>query len=283
MAKRLSEINNEAAINYFTEYQRIDALFSKNKYIGKQDYLIRTSPFYSLEEFFNGNLFSRWHLRGRYVTIIDMRQCLNIDDLSMQKKFTNEKLLLYIQVVINAVILIESKKQDYPIYFSDEYIIDNIKSNCDFILSSLNYKFEYDANNKELYIIECDAKATAVGETLPDISDKVLEYRRFELKGNLQRKGEILCSLYKKLESTKGNLAKTTYAQLVKDTAFLFNTTGARHWVEKDKIASQTFLKMQPAELELWYDRTYDLFLSCMIMSNYIEIEQEIKAIKQID
>lgn len=67
------------------------------------------------------------------------------------------------------------------------------------------------------------------------------------------------------------------------NTTFLFNTIGARHWVEEDKVASKTFMLMSPAELEKWYDKTFDMFLSCMVISRYLAIKGEIEAIRRVE
>ncbi len=85
------------------------------------------------------------------------------------------------------------------------------------------------------------------------------------------------------MEAEKQKFQGTTYENLYKDTTFLFNKIGARHWVEEDRIASNTFMKMNKDELEHWHDNTYDMFLSCMVISRYLSLKKEIDEIKHIE
>lgn len=91
------------------------------------------------------------------------------------------------------------------------------------------------------------------------------------------------CTLYKRLEAEEAKFKGTTYKGIFDDTTFLFNKIGARHWVEKDRIASKIFMTMDHEELELWYDRAYDMFLSCMVISHYLAIKKDIEAIRRTE
>lgn len=135
----------------------------------------------------------------------------------------------------------------------------------------------------EVYIVYKNETSSIVSENNPDIEISLLEYRRIDNRGDLQRKGEILCTLSKKIESVEGKIKGTEYQALLNDTTFLLNKTGARHWVEKDKLASATFLKMQPEELEKWYDTTFDLIVSCLAVLSYLNIKNQIRSIRQTE
>lgn len=51
--------------------------------------------------------------------------------------------------------------------------------------------------------------------------------------------------------------------------------------MEKDSIACATFLTMDKEELEKWYDKIFDMFLSCMEISKYLSNKVDIDNIKK--
>lgn len=127
-----------------------------------------------------------------------------------------------------------------------------------------------------------DDLASVVAEEFPDVSYSISEYKRIDYAGDLRRKGEVLCTLFKKLESVEKNFKGTIFENLCSDTTFLFDKAGIRHWTEKDRIASKTFEKMEPMELETWYDKAYIMLLSCLVASQYLTIKKEVAEIKRI-
>jgi len=40
---------------------------------------------------------------------------------------------------------------------------------------------------------------------------------------------------------------------------------------------------MDKQELEKWYDRTFNAFLSCMVIAGYLDYKNELNDIKRID
>ena len=83
------------------------------------------------------------------------------------------------------------------------------------------------------------------------------------------------------MESCAETFKGTTYKNLYDDTKLLFNKSGVRHNVEKDSIACATFLTMDKEELEKWYDKIFDMFLSCMEIYKYLSNKVDIDNIKK--
>lgn len=108
-----------------------------------------------------------------------------------------------------------------------------------------------------------------------------MEYIQIDKRGDLKRKEEILCTLYKKLELCADRFKGKKYKNLYDDTKLLFNKSGVRHNVEKDSIACTTFLTMDKEEQVKWYDKIFDMFLSCMEIYKYLNNKADIDNIKR--
>lgn len=114
---------------------------------------------------------------------------------------------------------------------------------------------------------------------MPDISYKLIEYRRFDLKGDLIRKSEILCTLWKKLEPLRPLLAKNNMNSLNDYLGILFNDFARHNNIEGTK--QNNYLKnMSSDEIEKWYDKTFDLFLLGMEYVDYINLKPELDRLK---
>lgn len=284
MRKRISELNIFPQFDLFDEYLKIECLISENKIIGTYNQFgKRLAPQYTLEQYVNDLYFSSWNLRGTFLTIAEMRSGLGISKESITKKSITENLVLdFIQYVVNVTMRVSSTISSCQVaYIGDKHYTSMIIQNLNFLLEHLGAQFLKDRNTNEVFVAYKDDLGTSVSCTYPEIADSLSEYRKIDNRGDLKHKGEILCTLFKRLEAEEAKFRGTTYQGLCKDTTFLFNKIGARHWVEEDYIASKTFLTMPPAELELWYDRTYDMFLSCMVIAKYLDVKNEIETIKR--
>lgn len=286
MRKRISERNVLPGTSLFTEYQKLEFLFSENQCIGQfNNFGGSIQPKFTLEQYLNDLAFSGWNLKGTAISFYNLRDELGLSKEKINAEFNTDIFVDFIELCLNCVFRIGMTidKHSSTVYISDKNLLSNIIDNCRSILESLNYSFKLDEETSEVFVYAENHVATAVAETNEDITNSLIEYRRHDMRGDLKRKGEILCTLFKKLEPIEKRFKGTTYEKLASDTTFLFNKTGIRHWVEKDKLASKTFMKMDVDLLEEWYDNTYDLFLSCMVISSYLEIKNKIEEIKRTE
>lgn len=284
MRKRISESNIFPQFSLYDEYLKIEYLISENKVIGTfNQFGKRIPPQYTLEQYINELYFSGWNLRGTFLSITEMRTGLGISKESITKESISEDVFLdFIQYVANVTMQVSLTISTCKVaYIGDKNYTSMIFQNIHLLLEHLGTQLLLDKNTNEVFIAYKDDLGTSVSHTYPEIAGSLSEYKKIDNHGDLKRKGEILCTLFKYLEAEEPKFKGTTYKGLCDDTTFLFNKIGARHWVEKDHIASKTFLTMSPDELELWYDRTYDMFLSCMVIANYLSIKGEIETIKR--
>ncbi len=112
----------------------------------------------------------------------------------------------------------------------------------------------------------------------PDVKLAILEYNHITNRGNLTGKRKILYILSHDLEPKRPKLEKTSYGKtLVSDLFFLFNTLDIRHNTTEDPIAVPAIQTMPKEELLEWYDTTYRLYLTAVLLHDYSNEEQQEK------
>ena len=284
MRIRISEQNIFPDFDLYTEYSKIDALLSEEKLVGVYNkFGRRIDNYMTLEEYIQYLCFNDWNLRGTFTSITEMRYALGITKGTITpENITEEKVLDFLQYAINCAHRITGTiKKSKVSMLSDDTIMLVLWDNIKLLVEKLNCSIELEPKTQEMFIVYKNSTASAVQKNFPNIKDTISEYTRIDNRKDLKRKGELLCTLYKEMESIKDKFKGTTYFNLYENNAFLFNKSGIRHWVENDKIAEATFLKMDNTELEMWYDKTFDLFLSCMVISKYLDSKKEIEEIKK--
>ena len=112
----------------------------------------------------------------------------------------------------------------------------------------------------------------------------MIEYNHFMLKGNLQRKKEILLALGRALEA-KRNVLKGINMSLADKIFCLYNNLNLRHNnVEQGKNYHKTVDEMKPKQIESWYDELYQMvLLAYLLMENEKRNNEVQKLIQQIN
>ena len=262
---------NKTDINYADEMARIELIFAQapiveHFYVGK--YGLPATENMSIEQYVNDFLFINYEYAGTYISVRDIRDGLKISSKYLNK---NDKglMLLYFEFVLNMVYLLRRK-----ILGTDHYNIASVNklfNNIQLILEKLNYKIV--EKNNYLYIVEKDTSSSAISELYPELSEAVIEYRRFDLKGKVTEKRSILQTLSLQVESIEQKL--TTYNPIANDVRNLYNNLHIRH----DNLGgnpNNNIIDMSDEELEKWYDMTYDTTLTALMICHYLEYNKEI-------
>ena len=282
MRARISEKNIFPNFDLFSEYRKIEILLSETHVIGHLDrYGKRLSPYFSIEQFLNDYSFLDWNLRGTFISTEEMRIGLGIEKRRFSNKTINKDLVLdFIQYAVNCTCRVKSTIKSYSAYIEKD-ITDVLYGNMNALLTRLGASFSIDDDTPEVFVVYDDDLSSVVANSCPEIRVSLTEYQKIDNRGDLIRKSEILCTLFKRLEPIRKKFQGTEYAQLCDDTTFLFNKAGIRHSEGNSEI-DKKFAKMPPDELEKWYDRTYQLFLSCMVISQYLDEKPDIALIKKV-
>jgi len=253
--RNLWDVLQNTEINPIKEVLKIEKLFSRT------EIFINEFEFKTIEDYIDSRYFSSWKYRGTCLDISDFRKSKKILTTQRIDGYANisiEDMFLYFEFIINMLYLIK----EFDGNLADYYIL--IQENIDFILEHYNQK-SFSHKEEDIFIIvEKSEKATSVSELYPEIAIKVIEYNRFSLKGNLQRKKELLLAIAHKFEGVKKQLKQVNPA-LCDDITNLLNNINIRHNNE-DKVKN-----ISDEDLEKWYDRIYDMLLLALLYVDYAE------------
>ena len=212
-------------------------------------------------------------------------QYLGIFDLSSRAQFGEpvslEKFLLYAETIYNLVSI------DNVI--ANPFIVDSVlqlKHNIEIDCERLG--FEIKKTGEEKYIIvEKNAAATAVADKYADgdlaFSHKVIEYNHFLLRGNIDRKREILLAIGQKFEPIRRRLEGSPFKSVSEDARALLNNLNIRHdnISPEDKTHYNAVVDQMPnGDLEEWYDKTYSVLLLALLADDFSALHKEIKELK---
>ncbi len=271
MRKNIFEIIAEQDYNLHSEVQTIENLISEHFLsIGN-----------SLEKYVDIYLFRGWEYRDTVISTKAYRKKLDISyDTLRSEKVYFEEFLKFTEYVLNICYLFENKT-DLRRETINKITIPII-NNIELILNSLNFEIRIEDEVKcKVIIIESNPSATAVAEIIEadDISREVIRYNHFMLKGELIEKEKILLRLYKEFEKIRKKLEANNCRGMASDCGLLFNSL-VRH-VKADNPEIDARIKaLNPEDLEEWYDKTYDLFLTCELVANTIDMKKDIDWLK---
>lgn len=284
MRRKISEVNRFPQFDLYIEYQKIERLLSEQPVVGTYDrWGVKLPPRLTMEEYIDQFCFTDWGLRGTFLSIEEMRRGLCIDKLRFTKKSIDEELVLdFIQYAANCNFRFASTiHRCAEAYIEDKNYINAMNENLKALSERLGACFSIDGETSEIFIVYGDELSASVSAQRPELEDALREYKKIDSHNDLKRKGEILCALFDDLAAEEKKLKGTVYETLFSDTMFLFDKIGVRDWKDGTKRVGEPFLATTPQELELWYDRTYTMFLSCKVISDYLDIGQELRRLRQ--
>ena len=103
------------------------------------------------------------------------------------------------------------------------------------------------------------------------------------LKGNIDRKREILLAIGQKFESVTKQLATSSFKSIADDAGYLLNNLNIRHNNTSTEIKGyyNAFVaQMATDDLEGWYDKTYNILLLALLTNDFPALHKEIKELK---
>ncbi len=276
MRKSIIDKINNASINYSDEMIRVELIFSKApivEHIFAGNFGLPAANMITIEKYINDFLFIKYEYAGTYISVRDMRSSLGITEKDLNKN-NKEKLLLYYEFILNMISLLNRKLLPTDRY--NQNSVNKILNNIQIVLEKLNYKIAKE--NNYIYIVEKDICSSAISELYPELSETVIEYRRYDLKGNIVTKRNILQALSLKLEGIESKLKGTTYNPLVKDLKNLYNNLHIRH-NNFGENPNNNIIEMDDKTLENWYDITYDTTLTALMICNYLDYRAKIDSL----
>lgn len=233
----------------------------------------------SLKSFINGHFCSiPIQLRQTCLSVDDLLHVLNINEEPAYGRNWNE-LFLYCELITNLI-----DKVNYYINGDSDArnVAQRMSMNINVILDKTDHEW---AKIKEGYVIVDKNPATTeaiecLEDGKADLALNMIEYNRVLLKGNLQRKREILVALADYTEPMSNDFKGTQYATLYSDSKFLVNAIDIRHNNSGKGDLPEKAKSWTPQEKEDWYDKTYQVLLTVILARKHMDVSKEIQNLK---
>lgn len=246
-----------------------------------EDMIIYDWTSFTLEEFVDEYEFDNWKNSYHYINCEELKNALGINNkinLCLRgDSISIEDILVFVEYVLNIISICDkSTLIDDDVVFERLYF--RLIKNIEILLSNLNYEYKYFDKEEKVILVERDPAAFAVADIVEEeLAFKVIEYNHYLLKGDLDRKRDILKALADEIEGFRGNLDK----DLSSDFGFLANNINIRHNNLDGKNKKEYLVNIENEELESWYDETYQVMLLCILENNYKEsLTNKIEEIK---
>ena len=131
-------------------------------------------------------------------------------------------------------------------------------------------------------IIEKNPAVSEAIEHIKDenVSNKIIEYNRYLLKGKRTKKRSILNEISNYVEPI---LKDRTFPDttLQSDAGFLINNFHIRHNNLEGPKKQDYTASLNPKQLEEWYDKTYTTLLMLIIANEQRHIQNELKELRK--
>lgn len=259
-------LEEELDVNY--QIKKINSLMSEMS-VGNE----------TLEDIIDEYCIKSWKARGRYTSCAEIRDKLQITDFYLNHALTENKILLYLEYVINLIWLCNDKFIESEHDYDKEY--EYLQENVCGLIEDLGYEANFFEDEEKVLLVEKNAAATAVAEIMePSISYKVIEYNHFLLKGKIEEKRNILLALADKFEPIRPELKKVN-SKLESNIGYLLNKMNIRHNNKDGKMAGGYVANLSSEELEKWYDETYQMLLLAFLEKENVERNQKIDELKK--
>lgn len=234
---------------------------------------LRKSYGYSIYDLFSSS-FIDWELRSNYIDFDDFFTETGLEEIADKSQsgcdISLEEYVYYCEYMLNVLAV--------PVVWEHRYsnpILDNITR----VLSKINYTPHQSGN--VYHIVQNDvlvSEAANIVQTNYDLGEGIYAFNYRETKGNLVRKADILCRLYKYIESITPQAKQYGYTTLLDDIKDLSNKLDIRHAPTAKQGA--VIGDMDVSEYEEWLDEIFRLSLTLIILVDYTIKRKDIKELK---
>lgn len=133
------------------------------------------------------------------------------------------------------------------------------------------------------YLVQKNTKievAISITKNVYDLDSALYLYTHSSYKDNLVKKADILCRIYKYLESLRTQINQYGHGEMYRDISKLMDALDIRH--SPNKKSSEAIENMSKEDLIEWYDRLFEMCISLIILVDYSSKRKDIKELKNI-
>lgn len=239
---------------------------------------------YSVYGYVKRHGFSSWKNRGRCIDIDDFLFQFDYDGLWDTACYDIEDLFLLIEIIYNLWHLARCRTSVLVGCDEGAENFRLLKKVMDYCLSHYNYKGEYFPELEQLIVVEDKPEVTAVAEIVEEnLAIEIVRYNHYLLKGDLQKKKEILLKIGADLEPKRADI-KNINSNLEDGIFYILNNLNLRHnnTIAGDRHYRQAVVDMDDSTLEEWYDELYQMMLLAYLQLDNVERNRKVKELKKI-
>lgn len=261
------------AIDFQKEYQKIDSLVLRPSALRSQSLEDDIECYFKIWKY-NANYLSFKELRDQLEFTFECDGYYNVPTGYI--KDVND-FFDYCEMIINMIEILPDEK---VIYHGKN--VNEIMRLINFDLNSLNHEIR--KVDDRYLIIQKDAAVSEVVDIVEDSLAKIiLEYNHYVLKGDLERKKNILVKIANALEPKRTEINEIN-KQLCSDYFYLINNMNIRHNnCDKTDMGkyNEKFDILKSEEKEEWYDNIFRMGLLIYLLLENKKNSSKIKYFKQ--
>ena len=269
----------ERSIDVSSDAERIIQLYSEDEII------IKTKEAMTLYDYVSKSCFDSWSGRNHFIDLEDFACAIDLSSIEQLARFGNaESFIILIEFVLNLMYM--AMKDSKLGIHTDENKYGLLKKIIEDDLSRMNHK--QCVIDDLVYVVEDKPAVTLAAESVgQDLAVDIIKYNHYSLKGDLNAKGAILFKMGKRLEASRNALNGMNSS--VEECVFrCLNVLNIRHnnvENEQENKKYKAFVaKMEPEELEKWYDDVYGLMTLALIEVDNCDRKKRVKdLLKQIE
>lgn len=225
--------------------------------------------------------FDLWKYKKNYLSFAELRSHLGFTytkswDYSFNAVIESiDDFFLYCEMILNMILVVLPEEAQ----IENENIIKKIMYIINYDLESLNYTVSKMSDDQYIIIQKNATVSEVVDLVEPTLADSILEYNHYLLKGDLEKKKNILVKIANALEPKRPEINELN-KQLCSDYFYLINNTNIRHNnCDKTDVGkyNEKFDILKSEEKEEWYD---DIFLMSLLIYLLLENKKNISKIK---
>lgn len=264
----------EQNLNLQNEYEKLETIVLKYT----NDYNMSLND--EIESYFD-----LWKYKKNYLSFGELRSYLGFTytkawDYSFDAEIESiDDFFVYCEMILNMILVVLPEEAQ----IINDNIIKKIIYIINYDLESLNYTVSKMKDDQYIIVQKNAAVSEVVEQVEPLLADSILEYNHYVLKGDLERKKNILIKIAAALEPKKSEI-KSINNQICKDFFNLINNMNIRHnncdKTDKGKY-NEKFDILKSEEKEEWYDDIFQMSLLIYLLLENKKNSSKIKYFKQ--
>lgn len=271
-----SQVLKNAKVDIHIEYERLYSLFylQENQY-GKGNTI-------TLKDFC-ANCFLSIPFRGTCITLVDFDEFHGFHFEVAPRDFNIDYLVSFCEYSYNLVCYSDkciNNISTIDLCYATSFYIRQITD----VIEKIGYM--KNIQNGVTDFVPKDQAAISVAEIVdPNLSYRVIEYNHHSMKGDLERKKEILLAFAHNLEPQLKRI-KQFNSSLEDNLSCLFNNLNLRH-NNVDQNGGNNYksfvANMKKEEIEHWYDTIYQMCLLAFLGLDYLDHKDKFEQLNQIE